>query len=160
MFWTNPGIPHKGWTCLEIHDIGTASSACGMCGNEQVRFIHTMRHPDYDGVLEVGCICAEKMSDDYIMPKYRERQLRNKATKKDKWLDRKWRPNNKGSYLKAQGHTVVVFMSGPDKWGFVVDGIRAPNYYDSPEEAKLDSFEVFWAITASKRAPSLKSVAG
>ena len=40
-----------------------------MCGNERIRFVHLMQHPDYPHELRVGCVCAEKMSDDYVNPR-------------------------------------------------------------------------------------------
>jgi hypothetical protein len=36
-----------------------------MSGNEKIRYVHIMEHPDLDETFEVGCVCAEKMSGDY-----------------------------------------------------------------------------------------------
>jgi hypothetical protein len=43
--WDKPGIPHKGWACVNVFDTraddesaGEASyEECGMCGNEKIR---------------------------------------------------------------------------------------------------------------------------
>lgn len=39
-----------------------------MCETQEIRYGHTMHHPDYEGDQEVGCICAERMEDDYVGP--------------------------------------------------------------------------------------------
>ena len=71
--WDQPGVPHKGWHCLDVVDLRadggpadeTDYATCQMCGNEKIRYVHIMEHPDLDENFEVGCVCAEKMSDDY-----------------------------------------------------------------------------------------------
>ena len=72
--WDQPGVPHKGWHCLDVVDLRadggpadeTDYATCQMCGNEKIRYVHIMEHPDLDENFEVGCVCAEKMSDDYV----------------------------------------------------------------------------------------------
>ena len=71
--WDQPGVPHKGWRCVDVVDLRadgesadeTDYATCQMCGNEKIRYVHIMEHPDLDENFEVGCVCAEKMSDDY-----------------------------------------------------------------------------------------------
>ena len=71
--WDQPGVPHKGWHCVDVVDLRadgesadeTDYATCQMCGNEKIRYVHIMEHPDLDENFEVGCVCAEKMSDDY-----------------------------------------------------------------------------------------------
>ena len=72
--WDQPGVPHKGWHCVDVVDLRadgesadeTDYATCQMCGNEKIRYVHIMEHPDLDENFEVGCVCAEKMSDDYV----------------------------------------------------------------------------------------------
>ena len=63
--WDQPDVPHKGWIFLDVIDTETAEATCEMCGNERIRYVHMMAHADYPERLSVGCVCAEKMSDDY-----------------------------------------------------------------------------------------------
>ena len=71
--WDQPGVPHKGWHCVDVVDLRadgesadeTDYATCQMCCNEKIRYVHIMEHPDLDENFEVGCVCAEKMSDDY-----------------------------------------------------------------------------------------------
>ena len=77
--WEQPGVPHKGWHCVDVVDLRadgesadeTNYATCQMCGNEKIRYVHVMEHPDLDENFDVGCVCAEKMSGDYEGPKRR-----------------------------------------------------------------------------------------
>jgi hypothetical protein len=88
--WDTAGVPHKGWTCVDVVDLRadggpageTDYATCQMCGNEKIRYVHIMEHPDLDEHFDVGCVCAEKMSDDYEGPRRREARLRNRAARR------------------------------------------------------------------------------
>lgn len=54
---------------------------CEMCGNEKIRYAHVMIHPEYPEEIHVGCVCAEKMTDDYDTPRKRETAVRNNYEK-------------------------------------------------------------------------------
>jgi hypothetical protein len=103
--WGQPGVPHKGWHCVDVVDLRadgesadeTDYATCQMCGNEKIRYVHIMEHPDLDENFDVGCVCAEKMSGDYEGPKRREAKLRNRAARRTRWLQRKWRVSAKGN---------------------------------------------------------------
>lgn len=56
--WSQPGVPHKGWTCLDIEDLGEPSATCEMCEAQEIRYVHHMEHPNYSGSLGCGCVCA------------------------------------------------------------------------------------------------------
>ncbi len=52
--WDQPGVPHKGWRCVDVVDLrangepadDTDYATCQMCGNEKIRYVHIMDHPD------------------------------------------------------------------------------------------------------------------
>ena len=52
--WDQPGVPHKGWQCVDVVDLRadggpadeTDYATCQMCGNEKIRYVHVMAHPD------------------------------------------------------------------------------------------------------------------
>ena len=74
--WNREGIPHKGWEYVDIIDLGEGLfpgeqieyAVCEMCGQEKIRYVHILSHPEVDGLLHVGCECAAKMLDDYVNP--------------------------------------------------------------------------------------------
>ena len=79
MRWNKADLPHKGWTEIGMEDLGEGLEGeeieyeqCEMCGNEKIRYVHIMKHPEVHGELHVGCICASKMTDDYVNPEARE----------------------------------------------------------------------------------------
>jgi hypothetical protein len=59
--WRTRGVPHKGWTCTHVYDVyddDDELKTCEMCEHAAIRYVHVMRHQDYEGELEVGEICA------------------------------------------------------------------------------------------------------
>ena len=106
-YWNTPGISHKGWSLLDVEDIREDGQAewetdyetCMMCGNEKIRFVHIVVHPDIDDEFRVGCICASKMTNDYITPERRERELRSKASRRTTWSNKEWKTSKKGTFI-------------------------------------------------------------
>lgn len=154
--WDDPGVRHKGWRCVDVVDLradgGPADEAdhatCEMCGHEKIRYVHVMEHPDVDDQLKVGCICAEKMSDDYTGPKAREGRLRNRAVRRTRWLTRKWKRSAKGnSFLNVEGYNLVVYPTRTNRWGYNIGSRFGPKTYPTRDEAKLALFDDFWIQT-------------
>lgn len=52
-----------------------------------------MVHPDYAEEIHVGCVCAEKMTDDYINPRKSERALKNRNSRKNNFNRAQWNFN-------------------------------------------------------------------
>ena len=67
--WGQLEVPHTGWTCVSVDDLGAPDAVCEMCETQEIRYVHHMEHPDYRESLGVGCICAETMEDDYEAPR-------------------------------------------------------------------------------------------
>lgn len=72
--WSEAGVPKKGWTCVGVEDLEEPSQLCEMCDSAKIRYAHIMEHPDYPGSLQVGCVCAELMEEDYKRPREREKR--------------------------------------------------------------------------------------
>jgi len=155
--WDKPGIPHKGWACIDVYDIRADGSSpdetdyesCEMCNNERIRYVHVMEHPDYPSPIQVGCVCAEKMSDDYINPRELERKLKSRATRRAKWLTRQWRISGNGNdFLNIDGYNLVVFpdIYKPGFWKYGIDGNFNSRRYRTKNEAKLSLFDQYWAL--------------
>lgn len=64
--WDKEGIPHKGWECVGMIDLGEDADdmdfdtkkdelyeQCEMCSQEGVRYVHLMQHPDYPDELRL-----------------------------------------------------------------------------------------------------------
>src|SRR5712671_5791071 len=95
--WSQPGVPHIGWSGVGVEDLQEASELCAMCESTQIRYVHVMEHPDYPETLGVGCVCAEHMEQDYVRPRLREQNLRSKSQRRKTWIRRNWRTSAKGN---------------------------------------------------------------
>lgn len=164
--WNRSGTPHCGWSCIDVVDLEPQHddeyASCEMCGKEKIRYVHKMTHPSHRE-LDVGCVCAEKMSGDYVNPKRCERKLKNRASRKKKWLKRRWRTSAKGnSFINAEGRNLVVFPTkfDPDKWGFGIDGKFSKKKFASEDEAKLAMFDEFWGLLQSEEEDELPLMYG
>lgn len=149
---TQPGVPHKGWSLTAVADLqldeGRAFGEydeCEFCGKEQIRYVHTLAHPEYADSIRVGCVCAEHLTADYVNPKQRENELRNRAARRDKWTRRAWKTSAKGNpYLETRdGHHIVVF---PVSSGCMlrIDGRKGRKIYPNVAAAQLASFDYLY----------------
>ncbi|MEO5327063.1 MAG: hypothetical protein H7829_02350 [Magnetococcus sp. THC-1_WYH] len=115
---------HTKTGCVDVYDLEEATGTCGMCGREEIRYVHVMDHPHYPEALDVGCICAGKMTN-YGGPRERENRLKNKASRRTRWLSRKWRVSAKGNeFLNTDGFNITIFPYNQGrkkgKWGYKV----------------------------------------
>ena len=105
------GAPISGWECEGVEDLLKKSgvgvyASCDLCGNEKVRYLHYMEHPDYDSHLCVGCICAGILEGDELAAKKRERDFKNRAKRKNTFLNRKWRVYKVAGYANPNIKTL------------------------------------------------------
>jgi hypothetical protein len=119
-----------------------------MCETQEIRYVHTMTHPDYAGELQVGCVCAERMEDDYIAPRLRERALRSAAGRKKRWLGRKWQTSARGNpYINADGFNIVIYAYTGGGFGARIEerasgrSVASRRRYATEEAAKLAAFD-------------------
>ena len=154
--WSQPDVPHAGWRCIGVvdlrptgdgdyeHGIGDYEPGlCEMCGNEQLRFVHTMEHSEYPDRLEVGRICAEKMATGYDGKTY-ELALKRRAARRDKWLTRRWRVSKKGNlYLNIDNENIGITGDrfAPGKWKWRINSQFSQEHFDTIDEAKLALFD-------------------
>lgn len=155
--WDQEGLPHKGWEEIDVIDLGEDVEpgeeidyeTCEMCGNERIRYVHIMIHPEVDGELRVGCNCAAKMTDDYLNPAEEERELRNRANRRRNFLKQEWYQKRNGNYvLKYKGQYVTAKKAATTRgWGVVYDGKWLWHYKGKMipdlETAKKAAFELF-----------------
>ena len=128
--WDNIGIPHKGWTLVDCIDLGEDLSEdenikyeiCEMCHNEKIRFVHILTHPEYYGEIHVGCVCAGKMTDDYITHKESEKRLQNRYKRKMNFLRKEWIRNQNGNWVLNYKGRRITAIARNGGYGFVYNG--------------------------------------
>jgi len=102
--WTQAGVPHRGWTCVDIEDLGAPAHVCEMCEVILVRHVHEMEHPDYPETLRVGCVCAGHMEEDLVGARRREAAFKNGRQRRARWtasaLDQ-WRSQHSSERVGA-----------------------------------------------------------
>ena len=147
--WEEPGVPHKGWECLEVLDLKEEETedaeVCEMCGQEHLRFVHILRHDHYPEPVRAGCICAGKLTGNYTSAQAGEAKLRNRARRRSTWLTRKWKIDAKGNdMLKVGGHFFLVFQDTRRSgwWKFKFDEVWGNRSYPSQNAAKLALFDL------------------
>lgn len=145
--WSVAGVPHKGWTCVDIEDLGSPSAECEMCESQTIRYVHRMEHPDYHEVLQVGCVCAGHMEGDLAASRAREASMKTRAAKRKRWTTTAWKVSAKGNpNIKADGYRVTVYQRGGG-WACTVAAVDNSNVQHSRRnlktinEAKLAAFD-------------------
>ena len=138
--WNKADIPHKGWEYIGMEDLGEdvypgdpiPYEQCEMCGKEKIRYVHLLKHPDYDGEIRVGCDCASKMICDYVTPQERERNLKNRVNRRKNFMKQEWyRKPETGNYtLRYKGDYITIMKSkfGPG-WGIIYKGKQQWEYH-------------------------------
>jgi len=134
--WKRDDVPHSGWICTGITDLGEPADICEMCGHQIIRYVHHMIHPNYRP-LSAGCICAGKMEGDIEAARKRERDLRNRTARKENFQRRKWKKSKNGNaYLKIKDHLIVLYkLSEGNKWKYAIDSKFCDELYKSRESA-------------------------
>lgn len=149
--WDSLGVPHKGWTLVGFEDIkenpDVDYETCEMCGNERIRFIHILSHPDYNGFMRVGCTCAEKMTDDYVTHREHENYMQKRASRRSNFMKQEWYKNQNGNWiLKYKGDRITAIERN-GCYGFVFHNNWTWDYKGRRirdlETLKLAAFEVF-----------------
>lgn len=125
--WDRAKIPHKGWKYIGIEDLGENTlpkdeipyEQCEMCGNERIRFVHILVHPEFKEKIRVGCKCATKMIENYADPEKKERDLKNRTKRRESFLRQIWKKTKKGFTLRYKGENITIVISKYSTFGIV-----------------------------------------
>ncbi len=166
--WAMPGVPHRGWQCVNVEDLSEPSMTCQMCESAEIRFVHYMRNDRYPDVLACGAICAGHMESDLARAERRDKKMRSDASKRKRFPTRAgWRVNSKGNYLlKANGYRITIFRKGL-VWGAVVSrppietGFFTRETFVSVDAAKMAAFDTMMFMEDSiPRPPPFRFISG
>lgn len=156
--WKREDVPHSGWHCVGVEDLGAPVGICQMCGYQIIRYAHQMEHPEY-GPLSVGCVCAGRMEGDVETAKRREAEFKNKQSRRLRFFQRKWKQSQKGNeYLKIDGHVIVLYhhskntqanhgardgkgREGASVWKYAIDNQFCRTVYATRERAMAGVFD-------------------
>ncbi len=143
--WSLPGVPHSGWRCVNVEDLGEPQMTCQMCESAEIRFVHYMQNDRFQGLLACGAICAGHMESDLARAEFRDKKMRSNASRRKRFPARVgWKVNPKGNHvLKTGGFRITVFKRGL-WWGAVVSR--------PPIETGYFTREKFLDVNAAKMA--------
>ena len=144
--WNREDVPKSGWMCTGVTDLGEPIGICQMCGHQIIRYVHHMVHPQFRP-LGVGCICAGKMEGDIEKARRRENDFKNKESRRQHFMERKWRQSrNNNQYLKIKDHLIVLYYrERRGDWQYALDGVFCAEAFETQEAAKLAAFEALEA---------------
>ena len=107
--WKRDDVPHEGWTCEAIYDLGEPAGVCRMCGRQIIRYVHVMSHPAYPRKIGAGCVCAGRMEGDVERAKARENAFKNRQARLETFLRTPLKRSRNGNeYMKYKGELVTV----------------------------------------------------
>lgn len=167
-------MPHKGWVCLDVEDLGDRRDVCEMCEAVLIRFVHFMQHPEYPEMLRCGCICAGNMEQDLEAAQGREKLAKRRAmwlTRKgwyrtlhiDRYPDGQWFTDD--WYLNADGYRIDVYRQPGTQatgWGFSITHresgkvVHARQVYPDKEAAQLKTLDALMWVKDRVKAGGVR----
>jgi hypothetical protein len=126
--WSQSGVPHKGWRCINSEDLSEPSLRCQMCESSEIRYVHYMEHDGYPGILACGVVCAGNMEQDLLRARVREQLLAGSARRRAHFPKRRgWHLNRKSNpQIKVGAFTITMFRKA-NGWGGVVNHPQLEN---------------------------------
>lgn len=126
-----------------------------MCEAMSIRYVHVMTHPEHDGQLECGCVCAGNMEQDLIAARHREAVMKNSAKRRLAFPRLKSRRlSHRGNpWVKYHGWHVVIYPRGGGYGGRIErDGRQqvAQRVYPTEHAAKLAAFDAMSQAEAKR----------
>ena len=141
--WKRDDVPHEGWTCEAIYDLGEPVGVCRMCGHQIIRYVHVMSHPAYPRKIGAGCVCAGRMEGDVERARARENAFKNRQARLETFLRTPLKRSRNGNeYMKYKNELITILR---DKYreGYYKSVCR--NVYSmsfaTKEEALKDAFD-------------------
>lgn len=136
-YWNNKHVPHKGWYNQGCEDLEEAIHVCDMCGKEEIRYVHTMYHPEVENYFKVGCICAEKMTNDYNTPKEQLKRM----MKQTNWISQNWKKIDLNEYEEKSfnsiyGRITVGIFKVNNFYHYHLDDFIYSRTFNTKNEAK------------------------
>ncbi len=130
------------WVCTGVDDLGYPAHICELCGKQEVRYVHNMRHPIYRR-LRVGCVCAGRLEGDLEKARQREKEFKSREARRETFANKKWKTSkNSNPYIKINDHLVVLYYDEKNKvWKYSIDRVFSPNTYYTREKCAAAVFD-------------------
>ena len=142
--WKRDDVPHEGWSCVDVIDLGAPAGTCRMCGTQIIRYVHVMRHPSFPRTIGAGCVCAGRMEGDPDAAREREKAFKNRLSRRENFLTLPRKQSRNGNeYVKYHGEIITLY---PDKfkkgqWKAIFRGQYTPSC-STKEDALAEAFDI------------------
>ena|SRR3990167_3047075 len=148
-------LPRKGWVLQGADDLGELRGSCDWCGT-QIRYVHFINHKDNDLSFGVGCICAERLTEDYVNPKLREKNFKKQVSCLKSWMKSpRWKVSKKGGIFRRDKSLFIYLRPIEKGFKIRIGNIWGRKIYSSREAAIRAVFDGFrWAVN-KKATPAL-----
>lgn len=147
--WKRPDVPHSGWRCEAVYDLGEPVGTCRMCGHQIIRYVHVMVHPEYPRKIGAGCVCAGKMEGDPEAARTREAEFKKSQKRLSTFLSIKpKRSRNGNEYIKYHDEIITIIADKFKPGNF--KAVWRNTYTMSYPSRELALREVFERIDAEK----------
>jgi hypothetical protein len=108
------GLPTGSYVHLRV-ELRSAPVVCANCGNSGLLYAHIVKHARI-GEVQVGKICASRLTGNPFVAEARERACRFRETRRARWAVREWKRAKSGvSYASGDGVSLITY---PVKGGF------------------------------------------
>lgn len=143
-YWNKKTVPHKGWMNQGCEDLEEATHVCDMCGKEEIRYVHTMYHPEASDYFKVGCVCAEKMTNDYKTPKEQLKKMQARSN----WISQHWKKLDLFEYESKcfnskYGRIEVGIFKVDNHYMFHLGNVLCTDVYKSKADAKRHVYDQY-----------------
>lgn len=139
-------LPRKGWVLVDVIDTlddgeDFPGDHCQFCGTGY-RYEHLICHQDApNAIYRVGCVCAEKLTHDYVNPRRREKELRSKAGKRRRWItSSRWRYCIDGHLHRIDGSDSISILPADGGYRLTISNHIGRKTYSTLAEAKLAAY--------------------
>ena len=142
--WKRDDVPHEGWVCVNIIDLGEPVGTCRMCGHQIIRYVHVMQHPDYYRTIGAGCVCAGRMEGNPDAARERENAFKNRQARRETFLRMPLKRSRNGhEYLKYKGEIITLLEDKFKKGHYkTVLWNKYSMSYPTKEEALADAYDI------------------
>lgn len=110
-------LPTTGWYLARMEELEYAEHICELCGKEKIRYVHIMKHDYIDKRIDVGCICAGHMLNDYDTPQQTEYEFKKKLSRKETFMNKVWQVDfrkpqysDKRLYIRYKKDTLSIYV--------------------------------------------------
>ena len=141
--WKRRDVPHEGWVCIDVIDLGEPVGICRMCGHQIIRYVHVMFHPDYPRRIGAGCVCAGRMEGNPERARERENAVKNRLARRETFLKTPLKRSRNGNeYIKYKDE-IITLLKDKYRAGHYKTAFRNSFSVSHPtkEEALLETFD-------------------